>query len=273
VRGWLHHIAALNIFPAHEFWLGLHGAFRRTAHFEPDYLLGHLHDTPSVWFFPIAFLVKTPIPHLILILIGIPLTWTRAWRGRDWEIGATSIAAGCIFIAATVAVPHLGLRFILSVYVLLAIPAAQAAAALWDSRELYRTGRIVVAAAGIWAAAVVVNARSNYLGWFNEATNSTPEWFEISDDVTWFQNIGVLATALHERQAANIWLRLNDYPFPDELQRAGMPSYTALKPNTRVTGWVVIDLKESMRNSGYQWLREFAPVTIVAHAFAIYDLH
>src|SRR5262249_36777967 len=56
--------------PAPEFWRGLGDMFAHRAAGWEGYLLGEISTTGWWYFFPIALAVKTPIPFLLLTVLG-----------------------------------------------------------------------------------------------------------------------------------------------------------------------------------------------------------
>lgn len=271
-RGSLHALADLPIYPAEKFWRGLLDAFRRSEAPDTDYLLGRLHDRPSVWFFPVALLIKTPIAHLLLASAGIALSAITAYRTRRWQVAAAATAGLCVVLGAMLTMPHLGVRYLLGAYVLLSVPAAQAIVAFWRWGARYRLAQAALLAALVWTASITVTARDNYLGWFNAIAGQDPAWFDASDDLTWWQNTTLLADALRKHPVHGLHVALRNYPYPSELARAGLPPFARLPPDTHVTGWVAIDLRTLKLDPAYAWLTPFQPIEVVANAFAIYDL-
>ena len=79
-------IAALNGFPgpAPAFWAGIASILRRTGAGSPAFLLGQV-STQGWWvYFPVAFAVKTPLPGVFLLGLGIGvLAAGRAGIGKS----------------------------------------------------------------------------------------------------------------------------------------------------------------------------------------------
>jgi hypothetical protein len=90
-------IAALNGVPgpAPAYWAGIASILRRTSAGSPAYLLGRVSETGWWYYFFVAFAVKTPLPALVLLALGIGLLTagrlgirklgTR--KSGNWEIG------------------------------------------------------------------------------------------------------------------------------------------------------------------------------------------
>src|SRR4029077_13378398 len=120
--------------------------------------LGHVNHYGWWYYFPVVFFYKTPLPFLILALIGVGFIVARN-RG--------ALAVALIPIAFMLAVLpssiNIGLRHILPIYPPLCIAAAYGAILLWRRLTL----RAVVIALAAWMAIGVERAHPDYLAWFN----------------------------------------------------------------------------------------------------------
>ena len=70
--------------PANEFFRGLKlAAYQGRAGRQTSYLLGQVYNGGRWYFFPVAILVKTQIPMLLLLLAGT--VWVFLSRELRWE--------------------------------------------------------------------------------------------------------------------------------------------------------------------------------------------
>lgn len=114
--------------PAYSYWKGLFLQFRNLEAGHQSYLLGRLGDRGWWYYFPVAFLVKTPVATMLLLLGAVFIAVSRRarrWSGRvateGWMI---LIAAAAFFGVSLVSTINVGLRYILPVYPLLFVFAA-----------------------------------------------------------------------------------------------------------------------------------------------------
>lgn len=283
-RGLLHAFASLNIFPANEFWRGLVDAFHRNRGSFPDYFFGRIHEGGTVLFVPVSFLLKTPIHFLLLTVTGVIFSVTNMRRTQNWNEGAPWIAGLCVIVAAVLSVPHLGTRYVLSAYVFFSPTAGSAAVSIWNYGRKAIIARVAVGAAALWAGFIVVDARREYLGWFNGIAGSDPTWFVSGYDTdTDYGQYGVfLAEALRRLGVSEVKLMLSwDPDIPGsyngvnhdmaELMRVGMPRFTRLAPDMPATGWIAITA-DSLRSPHYHWLEKYPPVAKVFYEINIYHL-
>jgi len=117
------------------------------------------------WYFPVAFLIKTPIATMCLILAGIVALLLRRARG-DADPGlliglAVFVAAYGLYAASSAF--NVGHRHLLPIYPPLFVLAG--ASACWLSTRL---GRLLIAAAVAWLMATNFRTFPHYLSYFNE---------------------------------------------------------------------------------------------------------
>lgn len=196
------------------------GFFRRHRLLPEAYLFGVAHTrrvtgrggylrgaiSPVGWrsYFPIAFVVKTPLPSLLLIGAGVLLVLARRVPVRDpvllLGVGAFVVTYSAAAIGSAMNIGH---RHLLPLYPpLLAIAAATAAA------TSSRTSRLLVGGAVAWLGMTTLSTHPHYLSYFNEAAGGWTRghrWLADSN-VDWGQDLWRLAA--HAREHPEEPLRL-----------------------------------------------------------------
>ncbi len=86
------------------FWITVQRALE--GHPAPAWLFGATSATGWPWFFPVAFLIKTPIALIALIMGGMGLVWIRGDRGR----GEAALTVGRVkgWLASPLRAPAIG---------------------------------------------------------------------------------------------------------------------------------------------------------------------
>ncbi|HEY4974662.1 MAG TPA: hypothetical protein VII41_13700, partial [Steroidobacteraceae bacterium] len=234
-----------------------------------SYLLGRT-DLDGWWYFyPVALAVKTPLPLLLLGLIGLGLLAIRGWRGDDLFVMAPAVCFVSILVFCC-AYSHIniGVRHVLIAYPLLAIGAGYAVDSAWTRwpAPLARTALAVLLA---WQLAILVSAYPDYLAYFNPLAGDHPERILVDSDLDWGgQDLRRLEQVLATRGVQQLWL---GYKGTADLSREALPPYTLLKPSQPVSGWVAITMLTLQENpSGYGWLRQYQPVQRVGKSFDLY---
>lgn len=145
----------------------LYGFTHATRHAESRraYLHGQFSQTGWRWYFPIAYLVKTPLPELLLLFAGAAALAARRARITGDPVLALGVFTFAAVYGATALFTNLniGLRHMIPVYPALLVVASASAA--WMTS---RGGRIAVFLLAAWMAVVAVVSFPLYLGYFNE---------------------------------------------------------------------------------------------------------
>lgn len=207
---------------------------QKKALYRGAYLLGEYSMTGWPSYFPIAFLLKTPLATLLLFGAGLTalLLGQRGPLAREEEAGASTPAAaetaepaarsllllGLAVFAATVAAGavasrlNIGHRHLLPLYPVVFVVAG--AAASWRRT---RFGRVLVPAAGLWLAASTLLSHPHHLAYFNELVGGPRHGHRYLADgnLDLGQDLERLAAYARERPGETIKLaRFYDTPLP-----------------------------------------------------------
>ncbi|HWW62036.1 MAG TPA: glycosyltransferase family 39 protein, partial [Thermoanaerobaculia bacterium] len=150
--------------PAPYFIVGIEYVARHSREGHPAFLLGHRSASGWWYYFPVVFFFKTPLPFVVLSLIGIVLLVRRGGEARG-----VALAPIAMMLVAMTSGINIGVRHILPIYPFLAIAAAIATIALW------RHSRAIVAVLLAWFFIGTTVAHPDYLAWFNELAGRHPE--------------------------------------------------------------------------------------------------
>jgi 4-amino-4-deoxy-L-arabinose transferase-like glycosyltransferase len=188
------------------------------------YFLGEVRTNGWWDYFPIVLAIKTPIPFLLLAIAGIRRNRTIA------------IIAALILAFAMTSHLNLGVRYLLPIYVPLALLAASLR---WPAVIL-----------GAWLAVNSAFAHPDYLPWFNALGGAHPERIVLDSNFDWGQDVLRLRAECAKRGVHDIGVRL--FTLAD-LRRLGMPHTHAIDPLHRDDGWCAISEGEIIPTP-YPWL-------------------
>ncbi len=247
--------------PAPEALLGIWHVMHHAELGHASYLMGSLAMHGRWYFFPVALLVKTPIAFLLLAAIGLV-------RARGAALVPPLAALAIVTVSAASSI-NIGLRHILHVYPLLAVTAAGGVLALWQRGRATRALAVVLLA---WFAASGALAHPDYLPYFNELAGSHPDRLLVDSDLDWGQDLGRLATLVHDRHIDHLWIAYFGTASPE----IHIPADIArLPPGQMVSGWVAIS--ETMlkgvylrERGGYAWLNRYRPVAMAGRSIRLY---
>jgi len=128
------------------------------------YFLGQFSATEGFWsYFPVAFAVKTPLPTLMILIVGLNMFL----RGRLNRTRALFLLVPAVvyFSLAVASRANIGLRYILPVYPFLFVLAGGAVAELWKHGGWIRKGVALLAVWSLWSC---LSIYPSYLAFFNE---------------------------------------------------------------------------------------------------------
>jgi cytochrome c-type biogenesis protein CcmH/NrfG len=250
---------------------------------QPAYLLGQ-HSADGWWYyFPVAFLVKTPLTLLVLVFTGSVIL-ARHWRALG--------ALNCVFVAgpaaaflllAIVSGINIGIRHLLPMYPFVVLLAAIAAERLWTSRS--RLGAPALAAGLVLWLQSFATVYPNPLTYFNRAAGGPRGGLNYLADsnLDWGQHLPGLKTWMTTTGVEHINLAYFGQADPEHygINSTYLPSVPWTE--NRVTGPPVLPgfvaLSTTTLSGVYlppQWQRFFAgfnerrPVAIVGGSIRIY---
>lgn len=169
------------------------------------YLLGRVSREGAWYYFPLALLLKTPLPALLLGLAGTvmlikkELPWPR-------DLSLYLLVPGAVWLLAAMASKtQVGVRHILPLYPLLCVFGGLAAAKLWDSG---RARRGALAALLCWLAAGTLAASPWQLSYFNELAGGSAggHRYLLDSNLDWGQGLKELGQYARERGASHVYL-------------------------------------------------------------------
>ncbi len=232
----------------------------------PSFLLGRYSDTGWWYYFPVAFVLKTPLPTLLLLAFAIFRIARMALRQRDafrtaaFDLAALLIPAGGYFAIALTTDINLGYRHLLAVLpflsVLTGVVVAQAGVQ-WAVRQPREVGRnrvgVLAAVAVVWLALATVWVYPHFISYFNALAGGPDNgWRALVDsNIDWGQDLGRLKTWMDSHGVRRVWLSyfgegrpeyygiaydgLDSFP-PRLMNPAARPFY----PHDPAPGWYAI---------------------------------
>jgi hypothetical protein len=222
----------------------------------------------------VALVVKTPIPFLILMVIGA-LGVIRRWKkgGRDWQI---FVPLGCALALLLVCLPtkfNIGLRHILPIYAFLSILAGLGITEMWQGARARRLARTLAVGLAAWMLVSTAWAHPDYLAYFNEFAGRHPERILVDSDLDWGQDLLRLSAVLHARGVPQVSIAYNGSADPS---RMNLPPFEILAPCVPATGWIAVSLyklqmsKPSIGCGGFSWLEAYQPVALIGKSIRLY---
>lgn len=259
-------------FQVAPFVAGLRMLLEHQAAGHDAFLLGRTGDGGWWYFFPVTFAVKTPIPFLALAAAGGWMVWRRGWLTRDWRPVAPLLAALLVLLIGMTSRVTIGLRHILAIYPLLAVPAGFATWRLWTA-PVHRVRYAALAGLLVaWQALATVRAHPDHLAWFNAFAGRHPERIVVAGDLDWGQDLLRLADTLRSRKVDTLALAYFGSADPRRLLPVTL---RPLAPDERPTGWIaaseaVLKGVGFEPHHGFEWLDSVAPAAHAGRSIRLY---
>ena len=265
--------------PAPGYWSGLGYQWLSSREGHPAFLAGSYSVSGWRHYVIVAFLIKTPLPLLIMLIAagGVAIArWRRLGRG-----GITWAVVPALFlIAFLLNTRAIGYRLILPALPFLIMMGAGGVKLIAQ----HRIGRWALGALCVWQAVACVSIYPDFLAYFNEAVGGPRHGHEylVDSNLDWGQDLKGLARYVEEHNIGAINLgyfgaadpkfyglryrKLPAYNFiDDDLPANAVPEYWAISATT-LSGVYHSD------TNAYEMFRRLEPVAVIGHSIFIYRL-
>ena len=167
-----------------------------------SFLFGKVHQGPTLPYFPMAFLMKSTLPVLLLVAA---LPFLRFRGGRPWRRMLFLAIPGVVFMGMSLlAAQNIGVRHILPVFPFVLLLAALAAStlALHCAAGAYAVGALLL-------LHVVSSVRTfpNYMAYGNEAIGGSSRTYRVLSDsnVDWGQGLIEVRSYIKKNHVTDCW--------------------------------------------------------------------
>ena len=241
--------------PAGKLVWGIGSAVRHGRLGHGSYLLGEVRSHGWWYFFPVVLAVKTPLPFLLLALLGIGLSVRAFVPQRGWRPLVPAASALAILLVSLPSTINLGVRHILPMFPLLAIAGGYAVVRLWEARIFPPACRVLAVCLLLWLAVESLAAHPDYLAYFNQVAGKRPERILVESDLDWGQDLNRLQLVLADLKAPRFSYAIFGTA---DFQRHHLPPAEELLPGRPVTGWVAVSQHYLQIHPGdYAWLAPY----------------
>jgi 4-amino-4-deoxy-L-arabinose transferase-like glycosyltransferase len=230
------------------------------------YLLGQVSDSGWWYYFPVALAIKTPIPYLLLALIGACLLVKR--RRRDAFL--IVIAAVILLIAMSSRI-NIGVRHILPMYIPLSMIAAYAVVELW---KMPRPIRLAIGGALLWLVLSSALAHPDYIPWMNAFAGKHPQRVLLDSNFDWGQDLWRLGRICRERGIHEFGYSVVTTIRADSI---GITGGHLLQENVPSRGWLVLsehnlEMARAKNPTAFDWLVRHHPFERVGKTLRLYQV-
>jgi Dolichyl-phosphate-mannose-protein mannosyltransferase len=176
---------------------------RRLANSFPGYIFGKIHAHGVPYYFPAAFIIKSTLAFMILMLIAAFAILTRRFRARR-ELIFFGIPPLIYLLIATGTGLNIGARHILPMYAFLALLISGAVVALARTNRKWAYVAAILLA---WHAVSTTRAYPVYLAYSNEAWGGPANTYKYLSDsnVDWGQQLKSVSLYLDQHGIKDCW--------------------------------------------------------------------
>lgn len=255
--------------PAMTYVMGFFSQFSHGAGGHSNYLFGETRSHGWWYYFPVAVLVKTPLPVLALWCAGV-VAWWRTRAGAH-EALWLAVAPATLLLLSTRANINIGVRHVLLLYPLAAVAAG--AAVRWLD---YRGGRAAIGVCAAWLLVATLHVHPHYLTYFSPLVGGAAGGHRVLVDsnLDWGQD----AEALFARAQAEGWLPLRVQYFgpPGRLSFAPEGITAWDNPCAPTTGYLAVSVTNRMgaymAADCFAWLEAHEPVARINDTIWVYHI-
>ena len=272
--------------PMPTFWAGIDQIVNVSRGGRMAFLLGESSAQGFWQFFPVAFLVKTP---LVLLLGLLGLIWLGWKRPSQWpKLFFLLIPALLYFLVSMVSGINIGYRHLLPILPLIIVGVSGLPA--FFAKEQFRRAVTAVLAVGLLLPTLLIHP--HYLSYFNLAAGGPQNGASILADSSndWGQDLLRLRTWMAESGVENIklgWFGIADpayYGLQDEplpgfpraryLALWDAPPFDPAQPEPGLYAISASSLWESHRSEKnvYTWFRQREPDARIGYSIYIYEV-
>ncbi|MDH4358857.1 MAG: glycosyltransferase family 39 protein [Candidatus Berkelbacteria bacterium] len=249
-----------------EYYKGLVMVFSHTRGGHDSYLLGETSKTGWWYYFPILVLLKTPIPALILVAVGLYF----ALKDKDKKKTAVFMLSGAFLflLFAMSSKANLGLRHVMPIFPVLYVLSGSLG--LLKSRKL----NYLVLALFIWLVGEYIVAFPYYLSYFNQLAGGKWNGYKIASDSNfdWGQDLYRIKKYLDYNPGIDEPYIEYSWSGESALDYFGIKRRPLSELNAESKGYLIIG-SSALVSEKYDWLREgYSPVDRITPSVFVYYL-
>jgi hypothetical protein len=259
------------LMPLWKYLLGLLG-FAFSAASRPTYILGHAYSH-GVWFyFPVLFVLKSPLAFLLLLLLagavaillkgrsagqpsaipsGMELNWRAVW------ISLVVFVAACMVNRLDISIRHFSIALALLILLLAPLPGMLESLHRLNWRGA-RAGKLVTIGLAVVSLATAVWAYPNYFPFLNVLSMGRPGYLLVNDsNLDWNQALPEVESFVRQRGLNHILL--DEYGFSEPAVYVPQAELWSCQQPSPADGgrWAAVSANNIADGSNCLWLMRY----------------
>ncbi len=248
-----------------------------------SFLMGE-HSSSGWWYYYIiAFLIKTPIPTLILLFTVLLFTAVK-FNPKSYA-SEYSLIVPIIFILLFFSVMHqsIGLRYILPVYPFIFVLTGK----ITQVKTVKKREKLALLLVMLWYISGTLGMNNHYLAYFNEFVHGPENGYKylVDSNLDWGQDLPGLKKYMEKNEIKHIYLSYYGTDLPERygINYTWMPSpLYAESPGEDglripLEGFLAVSATNLQglyfnNNELYAWLKNCNPIAKIGYSIFIYDM-
>jgi len=247
-----------------KFFTGLLQVTIHSAVGHQSYLFGTFSETGFLYYYPLVFLIKTPIATIALIILTIILARKVKQKNENMYF---LIIIGLFLVITIINKINIGLRHILPIYPFLFLYCSKI------TKIKFKAKNVILIVLAIFYIFSTLNAHPHYLPYFNEGIGQENGYkYVVDSNIDWGQDLKglkkyMVKNNIKKIKMAYFGLDSRDYRNIDweEFSCKPQTGLIAISAN-RLTGFTPKD------RTCYWWLRDSQPIDNIGYSIFIYNL-
>jgi hypothetical protein len=268
------------------------GALHQLKHAEgghPSFLMGMYSSQGWWYYYPISFIIKTPLPLLVLLALSF-LLYKKNPRFTFLDQAFLMVPVLAFFIFFSSKLLCIGLRYVLPVYPLLFVQASMVAGCTLKNKTTFlKTG---VAGLGVWYVICSFSIYPHYLAFFNSFAGGPDSGYKylVDSNLDWGQDLKGLGVYMKEKGIEKVHLSyfgtfdpayydieyewMPSYYLPDDYRGGKLRSRKFTAPQSGIVAISATNLQGVYFSDRkfYDWLKQYDPMDKIGYSIFIYDL-
>jgi len=246
------------------------------------FLMGEYSPNGWWYYFLVAFVLKTPVAGMILLISSFFIYLRNIRKNGGFEELFLLVPIAVIIVFFSMNSLDIGLRYILPVYPFLFVFASGAAKTLWSRKSLAAVYGVLIA----WYIGASLYIHPHYLAYFNELAGGPDKGYQylVDSNLDWGQDLKGLGRYMREHGIRKVSLSYFGFDTPGRygIDYDWLPSFLLRNPSPNVRDvslhdWVAVSATNLQgvyfdNHNTYAMLRYKQPVAKIGYSIFVYNL-